>query len=99
MTRDKRRYPRRRIFFDARICFAEAKQAIPCRVCDVSDGGARLEVKSSMALPPLFKLVVAGADKVGRLCSVAWQNGSDIGVIFKRVRGHTVRPEQVRKLS
>ena len=99
MTRDKSRYPRRRIVFDARICFAEATQAISCRVCDVSDGGARLRVKSSMNLPPLFKLVLTGADKVGRLCSVAWQNGSDIGVIFKRVRGQTVRPERARKLS
>jgi hypothetical protein len=72
----------------ALIRHAELPIPLPCVVCDISATGAKLQLKPSpahagapMRLPPKFRLVVR-ADGIEADCTVAWRNGSHMGVRF-----------------
>ena len=54
---------------------------ITCRIRDISEGGARLEVASQFGIPNEFKLVI-GTDNWQRQCRVAWRKANRLGVAF-----------------
>jgi hypothetical protein len=53
--------------------------AIPCRVVDLSAGGACLEVVGQMPIPKRFVLLHGGIKKN---CSLVWTAGQRFGVLF-----------------
>ncbi len=54
---------------------------IPCRLENISDGGACVQLASDAAIAPYFVLIVP-LEKVERSCFVVWRKGSRIGVQF-----------------
>ena len=77
--RDQRRHPRRVVDRPARIVLAAGKE--PCRIVDVSEGGAKLTAVSSSWLPKIFDLedVFSG---VRRAVARVWSKHHSIGVRF-----------------
>lgn len=54
---------------------------IECRIRNISEGGARLELGMPQLLPHTFDLQVA--DMPARLCSLRWAKGNLVGVQFE----------------
>jgi len=54
---------------------------IPCRLENISDGGACVQLASDTTIPPYFVLIVP-PEKLERSCFVVWRNGGRVGVQF-----------------
>ena len=83
-TNERRQFGRRRANLHAFIV-VESKPRIACRVRNIADEGALLEVEARAPLPPYFKLVVE-ADKFEADCEIRHQTDHGIGVYFQKVR-------------
>jgi hypothetical protein len=77
---ENRKITRRRVLKLGTIAF-NGGGGITCRIRDVSEGGACLEVASQFGIPDAFKLVI-GVDDWQRSCHVAWRKANRIGVAF-----------------
>jgi hypothetical protein len=57
-----------------------------CQIEDISETGAKLSVESSIEGLPLkeFFLVLSSTGTAFRRCELAWVNGDNLGVYFKR---------------
>ena len=73
----KQRAARRRILKAGTIEFGRG--AFSCAVKDRSDGGAKLEVPSTIGIPENFILVTDGSR---RPCRVLWRKATWIGIAF-----------------
>jgi len=80
--REQRTQARRRILKAGRIIFNDRFSVIDCTVRNLSDGGACLEVASSIGIPDDFDLDIE-AEHLGRHCHVAWRTERRIGVAFR----------------
>ena len=76
---DKRGTPRHRVLKAGTIEFGSG--GIDCRVRNLSDSGAALEVASPVGIPECFNLVIA-ADGSSKPCRVVWRKEKSIGVMF-----------------
>ena len=54
--------------------------SIPCRIRNISEGGARLELGTPQLLPHTFELHIAGMPV--RICSLRWAKDNLVGVAF-----------------
>ncbi|MEZ5831896.1 MAG: PilZ domain-containing protein [Dongiaceae bacterium] len=72
------RETRRTAFKNGHIVFKDGN--VPCRIRNISDGGARLEFGTPQLLPHTFELHVPGMPV--RVCSLRWAKDSLIGVQF-----------------
>ena len=81
--RDQRRHLRKAVDRPARIILAAGDE--PCRIQDVSEGGAKLTTPASYWLPTFFDLedVFSG---VRRAVARVWSKHHQIGVRFLRDR-------------
>jgi hypothetical protein len=53
---------------------------IECKIRNISEGGARLELAIPQLLPHTFELQIAGLP--ARLCNLRWAKGNLVGVQF-----------------
>jgi hypothetical protein len=79
---EQRQHPRRRTLKAGQIIFNHRSSVISCTVRNLSDGGACLELGSSVGIPESFDLIV-DADGLSRSCDVAWRSEHRIGVAFR----------------
>jgi len=79
---EQRQRPRRRTLKAGQIIFNHRSSVISCTVRNLSDGGACLEIGSSIGIPESFDLIV-DADGLSRSCDVAWRSEHRIGVAFR----------------
>jgi PilZ domain len=77
---ENRKITRRRVLKLGTIAL-NGDGGITCRIRDISEGGACLEVASQFGIPDEFKLVI-GIDNWQRSCRVAWRKANRIGVAF-----------------
>jgi len=83
VAREARRNKRKSFDYVALLDFCDGEEPRPCRVLDISDGGARLSVFTATdAIPDTFKLVLSRSAAVRRACRVAWRADNQIGVQF-----------------
>ncbi|MFZ0526840.1 MAG: PilZ domain-containing protein [Xanthobacteraceae bacterium] len=75
-----RKIARRRVLKLGTISFNRGG-GITCRIRDISEGGACLEVASQFGIPDDFNLVI-GPDNWHCSCHVAWRKANRIGVAF-----------------
>jgi hypothetical protein len=84
MTDESSKYPNRRetdrrtALKSARI--VHAKGSIECKVRNISEGGARLDLGTQQLLPHTFELHMAGMPV--RQCSLRWAKDNLVGVQF-----------------
>jgi hypothetical protein len=76
---DRRRFPRRRLQYAAKIDLRDGSPLQGCVLRDISDSGARMVVMTE-DIPEEFDLVLSQLNK--RRCAVVWRNGKEIGVKF-----------------
>ena len=79
-----RKYERKTLSYPGWIRFDE-NQPSPCLIEDASDGGARLSVRDSDALPERFRLFLSPTAQSSRICVVKWRKPGSVGVQFANV--------------
>lgn len=80
---ERRIAPRRRLLKGGYIVFNDGHSTIDCRVRNLSETGARLEVASVIGVPDRFDLVLA--DKSARRpCRLVWRSPGAVGVAFEQ---------------
>ena len=96
-----RKAPRVRTLLQGRIEFNAGATNLTCRVRDLSEVGARLELSDAIALPSHFRLYLAKADRWYR-ARVRWHRDGFAGVEFEadgttpKPAGHDHEPELAR---
>lgn len=80
VTTERRKVLRRRTLKAGSISFNRAA-GIDCRVRNLSDAGAMLEVASQIGIPDDFVLVIE-ADHLTQPCHVIWRTATRLGVEF-----------------
>jgi hypothetical protein len=60
------------------------EQTYPCDVTNMSATGATLHFKLRVELPERFTLQLTYDGKVTRRCSITWNDGLRVGVLFDR---------------
>jgi hypothetical protein len=79
---ERRSIARTTISKDAMVFFDEQRGALACRVQDVTNAGAGIEVQTVNLLPPDFELSFDNFHTV-RECRVIWRQGDFVGVAFQ----------------
>jgi PilZ domain len=79
-AQERRNVARHRALKTAHIAFKGHGATIDCTVRNLSDGGACLNVESSIGIPDSFDLLLGHASV--RNCRVAWRKATQIGVEF-----------------
>ena len=77
---NRREQFRRTVLKGARIVFNERQSTLNCRMRDMTDGGARLDLSTQQLLPHEFELQVSGNPT--RRCGLRWAHGNFVGVRF-----------------
>jgi hypothetical protein len=80
---ERRRETRVRVLKAARILLNGHFSAISCTVRNLSEGGACLNVASTIGIPERFDLIFE-TDKTTRPCRMVWQQEQRLGVQFAR---------------
>lgn len=78
----KTRSPRRRTDNPAWLVVENGFALRPCKVVDISDQGARLDVEPGERLPRHFRLTFSRTSRAGRGCEMRWRHGRSVGVKF-----------------
>ena len=74
------RVPRHRVLKGAQILFNNRLSVLDCRVRDLSEGGACLQIASTAGVPSIFTLRLAGGPD--KTCEQVWKRDGRIGVRF-----------------
>lgn len=53
-----------------------------CRVFNISEDGAGIELSTKLHMPPTFKMMLE-RDRIIRDCRLVWSSDTRIGVVFK----------------
>jgi hypothetical protein len=78
---EKRKTPRRRTLKEGKIVFVDALCLMDCTIRDMSDGGAKLLISSTIGIPHSFQLYEKSSGKLYP-ATVAWRQRNVIGVKF-----------------
>lgn len=76
-SRSKQRY---RTLKGARIVTNDGHSTFDCKVRNLSEAGAKLQVTSVIGIPKLFELALDDGRKFA--CETAWHTETEIGVKF-----------------
>jgi len=79
-SNERRGDNRRTALKNARIVFNHGKSMIDCRIRNISEGGAKLDLGTQQLLPHTFELHIPGQPI--RQCSLRWAKGNLVGVSF-----------------
>ena len=82
MSVDNRKAKRRPVTVDGMLYALTGKRLASATVCNVSAGGAQLELKKEIELPPAFQLSLSRRGGVRRSCRKVWQFATVVGVSF-----------------
>lgn len=77
-----RKKRRRALGYDARIATDKDRPLVPCRIADISEGGALLCLSRADAVPAIFTLLLTATGDAHRFCQVVRRNGTTLGVRF-----------------
>ena len=87
--RDQRRHARKKVSIDAHLFFrGEEPAIIPCKVVDISEGGARVKVGVPYDLPSEVFLVKDEAEIIYE-CETVWQKKRTAGLMFLDLCAHS----------
>jgi hypothetical protein len=78
----KSRAPRTKRSQEAWLMADDSFALRPCKVIDLSDEGARLELDEAERLPKSFRLIFSRSSRTGPRCELRWRRGRSAGVKF-----------------
>ena len=79
---DHRSATRARAFLKAQIRFNNGMSTMDCVIRDLSDGGARLQISDSVAIPNSFELHIPKRDETRRAV-LHWRTAEEMGIGFQ----------------
>jgi hypothetical protein len=77
---NRRGQVRRLVIMKGTILYNEGRITIPCRLRDISETGAKLELEQQQLLPHTFDLQIR--DMPALRCRLRWARGARVGVEF-----------------
>ena len=77
---EKRISPRRHVLKATFIVVSEKAPKLECRVRNISDTGAALEVSTTFGIPTHFEVIIDGQH---HRCRSVWRSDTRIGVAFE----------------
>ena len=77
---NRREHVRRLVILKGTILYNEGKNTIPCRLRDISETGAKLELEQQQLLTHTFDLQIR--DMPALRCKLRWVRGTRVGVEF-----------------
>jgi len=90
MNIDKRKVRRRPLRRSAWVALGP-NNLHGCKLSDVSEAGAHIEVQDAAPIPNQFILFLSKSGAVRRVCQVVWRNSSQLGVKFETRRAAAKR--------
>jgi len=78
---DKRKEPRRRVLKEGKIVFADGLRVLDCTIRDMSTGGAKLLIASTVGLPDTFHLYEKSSGLLYP-ASITWRQANSLGIQF-----------------
>lgn len=78
---ERRLSPRRNCAIAAELVFDQGRRIVPCIIRNVSETGAKLELRSMVGIPQSF--ILRGASFQPQRCRVAWRALKEMGVEFQ----------------
>jgi hypothetical protein len=78
---EKRKHPRHRTFLRGKVEFNNRASSLDCTIRDLSDGGARLELAETVAIPEHFELSVP-AKGMRHAAYIKWRTKTHVGIAF-----------------
>ena len=88
---EKRKHPRHRTFLRGKVEFNNRASSLDCTVRDLSDGGARLELADTVAIPEAFELSVP-AKGMRHASYIKWRTKTHVGIAFAQPLSAPVEP-------
>jgi hypothetical protein len=76
---ERRQSPRRTVLKSGLVIIQESAMTLRCTVRNLSDGGACIELSSTIGMPSNLELVLDG---VHRSCRVIWRTDTRMGIAF-----------------
>jgi hypothetical protein len=92
--KDKRKSRRRPLRHSAWLAFGP-NDSHGCKLFDVSEVGARIEVEDATPIPDQFMLLLSSNGAAHRACQVVWRNSNQLGVKFVKHLVAAAAPEPV----
>jgi hypothetical protein len=86
MGTEQRKWSRKSVIADAFLYACDGRPIGPCRLEDVSVGGAKLTHSIAEEIPAELVLSLSRNGQVRRRCQLAWQDKKRLGVRFIEVR-------------
>ena len=80
VAENRRGHVRRLVIMRGTILYNAGRIAIPCRLRDISESGAKLELEQQQLLPHTFDLQIR--DMPPLRCALRWARGTRVGVQF-----------------
>lgn len=96
MINDKRKNKRRELHYTAWIGTGASAPLRNCTMSDISDNGAKLDVKNAEDLPEEFQLHLSGRGGIYRKCRTVWRTADQVGVHFEKALEPPPRPKIAR---
>ena len=78
---ERRKFERKPVKIGASAIMSNADATVDCTILDVSESGAKLELRDVDIVPARFKLFVPESDYIHD-CEVVWREGPHLGVKF-----------------
>ena len=78
MSKTRRAHDRQTVLVEAEL--SSARGACPCKILNISAGGAQLQVEHQLKTGGNLELVIKPFGSYG--CKCVWQNGEDLGIEF-----------------
>lgn len=96
---DRREYPRREVSIETHLFLrGEKPPVIPCRIIDISQGGAQILVNIRYRLPPRVFLLRDVSENICE-CAIAWQVTQAAGLKFVNIFAPARHPELVKEIE
>ena len=86
MRTEKRKSPRKPLRYTAWLSFPDGKRR-GCVVADISESGARVDVKAPDEVPEQLFLLLTGDGRTRRKGRVVWRSEHQIGIQFDKQTG------------
>jgi PilZ domain len=99
MINNKRKKQRRTLHYTAWIGTGANAPLRNCAMSDISDTGAKLNIKDAEDLPEEFQLHLSGRGGIYRKCRTIWRTADQIGVLFEKAFEPPPRPKIARPAS
>ena len=96
---NRRKHVRREVSLDAHLFLrGETPRLIPCKVLDLSEGGAKIRMASPYPLPPRIFLVKAQGEIIYE-CEIAWLKEETAGLMFLDLCAHEKHHELLEEIK